>query len=69
MNDTSLSRRKFVTGASAIVASAAVLSAFGCTPGTSVKKTSSDAEHTVGANPEEGGSWISVACWHKIRLH
>jgi len=64
MNDTSLSRRKFVTGASAIVASAAVLSAFGCTPGTSVKKTSSDAEHTVGANPEEGGSWISVACWH-----
>lgn len=59
MDALSMSRRKFV-GASAIAASAAALAAVGCTPGTSVEEKPGDAS----ADPEEGGTWISAACWH-----
>lgn len=56
----SLSRRQFVAGASAIAASAAALGSFGCAPGTTVEET----DEVAAGNPEEGGTWTSVACWH-----
>ena len=64
MLQSSLSRRKFVAGASAMAAAAAALGAFGCSPGTEVKESPSEGEHGEIADPEEGGTWIPVACWH-----
>lgn len=59
-----LSRRSFVKAGGAIAASAAALSAFGCAPGTSVEETTESPTELAITNPEEGGEWVSAACWH-----
>ncbi|MDE8702306.1 molybdopterin-dependent oxidoreductase [Adlercreutzia equolifaciens] len=60
-----MSRRSFVKAGSAIAASAAALSAFGCAPGTTVEEdeTAGVTELAI-TNPEEGGEWVAAACWH-----
>lgn len=60
----SLSRRQFVKASGAIAASAAALSAVGCAPGTEIAETGGENNDFVVANPEEGGEWVSAACWH-----
>lgn len=62
----SLSRRQFMKGSMAVAASAVALSVVGCAPGTSTSSTDSKstASHSEPVNLDEGGTWVSAACWH-----
>ena len=72
-----LSRRTFMKAGGALAASAAALSALGCSNGTSVKEDPkpepepedstnavADVEHPKPTNNEAGGTWVAAACWH-----
>jgi anaerobic dimethyl sulfoxide reductase subunit A len=56
-----LSRRTFVA-LSAGTAALAALGAAGCAPG--VEEAPEDTLTEVGADPEEGATWVTAACWH-----
>ena len=58
--DRALTRRQFIKGSVVVAASAAALASFGCSSGTSVV----EVDHAPVVNPEEGGTWVSAACWH-----
>lgn len=61
-----LSRRAFVRGAGSIATLAAALAALGCAPETQLSPMpESGADHPPLSNPEEGGVWVSAACWHQ----
>ncbi len=74
----SLSRRTFMKAGGALAASAAALSALGCSNGTGVKENPkpepetpeeptnavADVEHPKPTNNEAGGTWVPAACWH-----
>ena len=72
-----ISRRDFLKGSAAATAAIAGLSLTGCSQNTVSKTTeapdgsgsadtTSEApvSHPEPVNPEEGGTWISAACWH-----
>ena len=56
-----LTRRQFMKGSLGVAAAATALTAFGCSPSTSVEETE---ETGATVNPEEGGTWVPAACWH-----
>ena len=56
-----ISRRGFLGAAAAVAASAAVLSATGCSAEASLDAAD---KHELPTDPADGGTWVAAACWH-----
>ena len=56
-----ISRRGFLGASAAVVASAALLSATGCSAEASLDAAD---KHELPVDPAEGGEWVAAACWH-----
>ncbi|MBQ1930888.1 MAG: molybdopterin-dependent oxidoreductase [Lachnospiraceae bacterium] len=79
MLNAQFSRRQFLKGSAAATAAVAGLSLAGCgdstlnestaestkaPESTKTPETTAPVEHSPIINPEEGGTWVSAACWH-----
>lgn len=77
--DKPLSRRSFLKGSAAALASIAAVGAAGCSSDTSLAESASSAaqagtkasgsEEGAGhvldlSDPDQGGTWVTAACWH-----
>ena len=56
-----ISRRGFLGASAAVAASAALLSATGCSAEASLDAAD---KHELPVDPAEGGEWVAAACWH-----
>ena len=56
-----ISRRGFLGAAAAVAASAATLSATGCSAEASLDAAD---KHELPTDPADGGTWVAAACWH-----
>lgn len=57
-----ISRRDFIKGSVVATAAVSALTLTGCSD-NKVEETE-EKDHTPIENPEEGGNWVTAACWH-----
>lgn len=59
-----VSRRDFLKGSMAATAAVSALSLSGCASNKIDEDNNANIEHAQITNPEEGGNWVTAACWH-----
>ena len=64
IRDAEFSRRQFLKGAAAATAAVTGLGMGAYADENTLAETAAPVEHSPIVNPEEGGKWVSAACWH-----
>ena len=64
IENATFSRRQFLKGTVAATAAVAGLSMSAYADENNVEETVAPMEHSAIMDPEEGGKWVSAACWH-----